>query len=106
MGLVGAAAVAVGIALTTAAIAAAMNTLPASVVLAGVLGGGAAGAVLTGLAVGALATPPGCVSTLIALGRAQPGDGGAGRGHVRRRAPVALAATALAAALVAVTGSP
>lgn len=87
----------IGLSLLVAAVSSVANNLPASVVFASVLGspGLTAYGALTGLSVGALATPHGSVATLIALDRA-------GRRAAEIRAPRYLAlwvpATALATA--------
>src|SRR5205807_5991002 len=62
----------VAVAMVAASIAATINNLPASAVLAGLLGarGDTAYAALAGLSVGALATPHGSVATMIAFDRA------------------------------------
>jgi arsenical pump membrane protein len=87
----------VAVALGVGALAGAVNNLPASVALAGLLGtpGVTAYAALAGLSVGALATPRGSVATLIAFQRA-----GTPRGYVLSLVPTAAAATALAASAV------
>jgi arsenical pump membrane protein len=83
------------VALVASGLATAINNLPASVLLSGILGsaGPAAFAALAGLTVGALATPRGSVATIVALQRT---GSHAGRGYVRLWAPTALAATAAA----------
>lgn len=82
------------VALGAAVLAALANNLPAGVALAGLLGAPGLGAyaALTGLSVGALATPHGSVATLIAFER-----GGVPRRSLATILPTALAATILAA---------
>ncbi len=88
----------VGLALAAAAVAAVINNLPASVVLSGVIGssGPTAFATLTGLSVGALATPRGSVATTIVLDRS---GAAASRGYLRLWIPTALTATVAAVLL-------
>ena len=85
------------VALGAAALAGVANNLPAGVALAGVLGapGMGAYAALTGLSVGALATPHGSVATLIAFER-----GGAPRRSLATILPTALVATSVAVAVL------
>jgi Na+/H+ antiporter NhaD/arsenite permease-like protein len=84
------------VALAAGSVASLLNNLPASVVLAGLIGGAGlpAYAALIGLAVGALGTPHGSVATMIALER------GGLSGHRRYLAlwlPTAVVATTVAA---------
>jgi Na+/H+ antiporter NhaD/arsenite permease-like protein len=94
-------ALALAVALGAAAVASIANNLPASVALTGLLGAAPlpAYAALTGLSVGALATPRGSVATLIAFDRAhEPTDG-----YLRRWLPIATAATIAATLLLTAT---
>lgn len=79
------------VALGAAAVAAVANNLPASVALTALLGAAPlpAYAALTGLSVGALATPRGSVATLIAFQRA----GEPTNGYLGRWLPIAVAGT-------------
>jgi Na+/H+ antiporter NhaD/arsenite permease-like protein len=91
----------VAVSLAVAAIACVVNNLPGSVLVAGTIGapGLTAYASLTGLSVGALATPHGSVATLIALQRTD-GEAIPASGHVRVLLPAAALATAVAAASI------
>jgi arsenical pump membrane protein len=84
------------LALVASAIAGAVNNLPASVVLSGILGSHSlpACAALTGLSVGSLATPHGSVATILAVEGA--GECGTTAGHLRLWLPAAATATAVA----------
>ena len=84
------------LALVASAVAGAVNNLPASVVLSGILGSQSlpACAALTGLSVGSLATPHGSVATILAVEGA--GGTGAAAGHLRLWLPAAAVATAVA----------
>jgi arsenical pump membrane protein len=95
------AAALVALALGAGLLAAAVNNLPASVALGGLLGGAAlpAFAALAGLSVGALATPHGSAATLIAFDRA--GERPSRGCYVKLWLPTASLATAAAALLVA-----
>jgi len=85
------------VALAATALSGLANNLPAGVALAGLLGtpGLGAYAALSGLSVGALATPHGSVATLVAFER-----GGVPRRALATILPTALAATVVAAAAV------
>jgi arsenical pump membrane protein len=92
-------ALVLAVALGAAAVASVANNLPASVALTGLLGAAPlpAYAALTGLSVGALATPRGSVATLLAFDRAgEPTDG-----YLRRWLPIAAVATIAATLLIA-----
>ena len=84
------------LALVASAVAGAVNNLPASVVLSGILGSHSlpACAALTGLSVGSLATPHGSVATILAVEGA--GETGTAAGHLRLWLPAAALATAIA----------
>jgi len=84
------------LALVASAIAGAVNNLPASVVLSGILGSHSlpACAALTGLSVGSLATPHGSVATILAVEGA--GETGTPAAHLRLWLPAAAVATAVA----------
>lgn len=84
------------LALVASAIAGAVNNLPASVVLSGILGSHSlpACAALTGLSVGSLATPHGSVATILAVEGAD--ETGTVAGHLRLWLPAAAVATAVA----------
>lgn len=91
------------IAVGAGVIACVANNLPASALLASLLGspGLPAYAVMTGLSVGALATPRGSVATLI-VREGTPGRASAG--HLSFWLPVTLLATALAAVVLGLVG--
>lgn len=95
----------VAVALGAAAVAGVANNLPATVALAGLLGAAPipAYAALTGLSVGALATPQGSVATLIAFQRAGD-DAPPTRDYLKLWLPGATAATVAATLLLATTG--
>ena len=84
------------LALVASAVAGAVNNLPASVVLSGILGSHSlpACAALTGLSVGSLATPHGSVATILAVEGA--GETTTAAGHLRLWLPAAAVATAVA----------
>ena len=91
------------VALVASALAGAVNNLPASAVLASLLGAhpAVAGAALAGLSAGSLATPHGSVATALALERAAPAAGPVAAGaYLRLWAPTAAAAAAVAAAAI------
>ena len=94
------------VALTAAACSSAANNLPASVVLAGVLGsrGLVPYAALAGLSVGALATPHGSVATLIAFDRAGCRAELRTPRYLRLWLPVATGATAAAVSAIWLLG--
>jgi hypothetical protein len=85
---------ALGIAVATAAAAAAVNNLPASAAVAAAITAPAAYAALAGVSVGALATEHGSVATLLA------GELAGARAWERRLVPVVVAALALALATI------
>jgi arsenical pump membrane protein len=91
----------VGLALAVGLLAALVNNLPASIALGSVLGAAPlpAFAALTGLSVGALATPHGSAATMIAFDRA--GERPARGDYLKLWLPTATLATAAAAAILA-----
>lgn len=93
----------IAVALAVGALAAAVNNLPASAVLGGLLAGPAGYAAIVGLSAGSLATRHGSVATVLALEGAGAAGEAARHGYVRRWLPVAAAATVAAAAAVALT---